>query len=61
MKSWNSTNQERFTPDENMQKLSIKKSAYCERLKFLGIKAQKDEAGKAYLDYEQVEALEKLN
>lgn len=61
MKNRNSTNQDRFTPDEIIQLYGIKKSTYYERLKFLEIKAQKDEGGKAYLDSEQVELLEKLN
>ncbi|MGB6295435.1 MAG: hypothetical protein WBF90_04520 [Rivularia sp. (in: cyanobacteria)] len=60
MKNRNSVNQDRFTPDEIIQIYSIKKSTYYERLKFLGIKAQKDEEGKAYLDLEQAELLKKL-
>ncbi|MDJ0800878.1 MAG: hypothetical protein QNJ51_29405 [Calothrix sp. MO_167.B12] len=60
MSARNSATQDRFTPDEIIQLLGIKKSAYYERLKFLGIKAHKDEGGKAYLDSEQVELLEKL-
>lgn len=61
MKDRNSTTQDRFTPDEIIQLFGIKKTTYYERLKFLGIKAHKDEGGKAYLDSEQVELLEKLD
>ena len=57
----NSTSQDSFTPDEIIQLHGIKKSTYYERLKFLGIKAQKGEGGKAYLDSKQAELLEKLN
>ena len=60
MTNRNSAKQDHFTPDEIIKKYSIKKTTYYERLKFLGIKARKDEGGKAYLDSEQVELLDKL-
>ncbi len=60
MTNRNSAKQDHFTPDEIIQKYSIKKTTYYERLKFLGIKARKDKGGKAYLDSEQVELLDKL-
>jgi len=56
----NSTTQDRFTTDEVIELLGIKKSAYYDRLNFLGIKARKDKGGKAYLDSEQVNLLKEL-
>ncbi len=61
MNDRNSATQDRFTPNEIIQLFGIKKTAYYERLKFLGITAHKDESGKAYLDDEQVELLKKLD
>ncbi len=61
MSDRNSVKQDHFTPDEIIQKYGIKKTAYYERLKFLGIKAAKDGEGKAYLTLEQVELLDLLH
>lgn len=61
MNDRNLINQTRFTPDEIIKIYGIKKSQYYERLKFLGIKAKKDEGGKAYLDSEQAELLANLD
>jgi hypothetical protein len=44
-------------PEEIQQMFGIKKIAYYNRLKFLGIEAHKDSEGKPYLDSEQMELL----
>jgi hypothetical protein len=51
----------RTTPDEACEALGIKKSRYYERLKFLGIKANKDDEGAAYLTEEQMKLMSDLN
>jgi hypothetical protein len=60
MSDQNSAVERQIRPDEAMELLGIKKDAYYDRLKFLGIKTAKDQDGKAYLLPEQFEALEKL-
>lgn len=47
-------------PEQAMEQLGIKKDAYYEDLKFLGIKANRDSEGKSYLDESQFELLKKL-
>ncbi len=54
------TNQRR-RPDELQAKYNIKKPAYYDRLKFLGIKHQKDSENKAYLTLEQVAQMDALH
>jgi hypothetical protein len=48
-------------PDEVMEQFSIKKDAYYDRIKFLGIKAAKDNSGKAYLTQEQFDLMQRLD
>jgi hypothetical protein len=48
-------------PDEVMQLFDVKKDAYYDRVKFLNIKAAKDNSGKAYLTQEQFSLMEKLH
>jgi hypothetical protein len=50
-----------FRPEEIQKMFGIKKVAYYNRLKYLGLEAQKDEQGKPYLDSEQVNLLQKLH
>lgn len=50
----------RTTPEEACEALGIKKSPYYERLKFLGIKANKDDEG-TYLNAEQMKLMEDLD
>ena len=47
-------------PDDLQQELSIGRDAYYEDLKFLGIKAEKDSTGKAYLSDEQANLVRAL-
>ena len=47
-------------PDELQNQLSIGKDTYYDDLKHLGIKAQKDSDGKAYLTFEQAEQVRAL-
>jgi hypothetical protein len=48
-------------PDEVMKEFDIKKDAYYDRIKFLGIKAAKDNSGKAYLSQEQFDLMRSLD
>jgi hypothetical protein len=48
-------------PDEVMKEFDIKKDAYYDRIKFLGIKAAKDNQGKAYLSQEQFDLMRSLD
>jgi hypothetical protein len=50
----------RTTPEEACEALGIKKTPYYERLRFLGIKAQKDDEG-TYLNAEQMKLMEDLD
>jgi hypothetical protein len=50
----------RTTPDEACEILGIKKSPYYDRLRFLGIKANKDEEG-TYLNAEQMKLMQDLD
>jgi hypothetical protein len=48
-------------PEDIQEMFGIKKVAYYNRLKYLGIEANKDEQGKPYLNSEQVELLQALH
>jgi hypothetical protein len=50
----------RTTPEEACEVLGIKKSPYYDRLRFLGIKAERDEEG-TYLNAEQMKLMEELD
>jgi hypothetical protein len=50
----------RITPEEACEALGIKKSPYYDRLRFLGIKAERDEEG-TYLNAEQMKLMEELD
>jgi hypothetical protein len=52
---------EPMRPEDIQEMFGIKKVAYYNRLKFLGIEAYKDEQGKPYLDESQVALLEELD
>jgi hypothetical protein len=56
----NSVVERQVRPNELMEALGIKKDAYYSYLKHLGIKAQKDNDGQAYLDPEQAERIRQL-
>lgn len=47
-------------PEQAMEQLGLKKDAYYEDLKFLGLKAKRDSDGKSYLDDEQFQVLVSL-
>lgn len=47
-------------PETLMDELGIKKTAYYGDLEFLGIKTEKDESGKAFLNIEQANAVRAL-
>lgn len=47
-------------PDDLMGELEIKKDAYYAYMKFLGLKAEKDHDGKAYLSEEQANLMREL-
>lgn len=56
------TNQNRFTPAELMERWDIKKDAYYARLKYLQLKSKKDpETKEAYLELAEVELLDRLH
>ncbi|MBN8564248.1 MAG: hypothetical protein J0L70_27315 [Leptolyngbya sp. UWPOB_LEPTO1] len=57
----NSTTEMQYRPDEVQREFDIKSAQYYERLKFLGIKAHKDEKGKAYLDQSQFDRMKRLD
>ncbi len=52
---------EYIRPEDVQESFGIKKTAYHNRLKFLGIQAHKDEKKKAYLDENQLDKLKKLD
>lgn len=56
----NSTVEHQLRPDELMAELDIKKQAYYDYLKHLGIKAGKDSKGKAYLTQAQANLIRAL-
>ncbi|MEM8544362.1 MAG: hypothetical protein AAGF66_10290, partial [Cyanobacteria bacterium P01_H01_bin.119] len=56
----NSTVEHQLRPDELMAELDIKKQAYYDYLKHLGIKAEKDSKGKVYLTQEQANLVREL-
>ena len=57
----NSAGNIKHRPESLIEKYGIKSSAYYQRIKFLKIKAQKDENNKAYLTDEQVEIMDALH
>ncbi|MEM0979521.1 MAG: hypothetical protein AAGH78_04515 [Cyanobacteria bacterium P01_H01_bin.58] len=56
----NSAVEQQFRPEELMRELDIKKQAYYDYLKHLGIKAEKDSKGKAYLSQAQAKSVRLL-
>ena len=60
MTNQNSAPNNSIRPDELQAQLSIGKDTYYDDLKHLGIKAQKDAEGKAYLTFEQAEQVRAL-
>ena len=60
MTNQNSAPNNSIRPDELQAQLSIGKDTYYDDLKYLGIKAQKDSEGKAYLTFEQAEQVRAL-
>lgn len=56
----NSVVEHQLRPDELMAELGIKKQAYYDYLKHLGIKAGKDSKGKTYLTQDQVNKMRSL-
>ena len=52
---------EMYRPEEVQEMFGIKKVAYYNRLKFLGIQAHKDEENKACLDEHQLDMLKELD
>ena len=60
MAEQNSAMANQTRPEDLRAKLGIKKDAYYEDIKFLGIKAYRDGDGKAYLDDEQVTLIKAL-
>ena len=59
--SQNSPTEAQFSPDEVQSRFGIKKDAYYDRLKFLGVKAAKDSTGKAFISSNQIEMLDSLD
>jgi hypothetical protein len=57
----NSTTEMQYRPDEVQREFDIKSAQYYERLKFLQMKAHKDNQGKAYLDKSQFERMKRLD
>ncbi|MEM9090464.1 MAG: hypothetical protein AAGC93_17160 [Cyanobacteria bacterium P01_F01_bin.53] len=56
----NSTVEQQFRPEELMTELGIKKQAYYDYLKHLGIKAEKDSNGRAYITQAQAKSVRLL-
>lgn len=59
--SQNSPTEAQFSPDEVQSRFGIKKDAYYDRLKFLGVKAAKDSTGKAFISGNEIEMLDALD
>jgi len=57
----NSATENQTRPEDLQTKYSIKREAYYNRLNFLGIKANKDSNGRAYLTNEQVNLMDELD
>ncbi|AFZ38183.1 hypothetical protein Sta7437_4742 (plasmid) [Stanieria cyanosphaera PCC 7437] len=57
----NSATENQTRPEDLQTKYGIKKEAYYNRLNFLGIKANKDSNGRAYLTNEQVNLMDELD
>ena len=60
MDDQNSVIERQIRPDDLMEELSIKKDTYYDDLKFLGVKAEKDNEGKAYLTEAQANLIREL-
>jgi hypothetical protein len=60
MDNQNSAVVTQIRPEQAMEQLGLKKDAYYEDLKFLGIKAKRDSDGKSYLDEGQFQLLRAL-
>ena len=60
MTEQNSTLDQIIRPEQLMEELGVKKDAYYADLKYLGIKADKDDDGKAYLTDEEAEKVKAL-
>ncbi|MDX2242284.1 MAG: hypothetical protein NW224_16490 [Leptolyngbyaceae cyanobacterium bins.302] len=60
MDSQNSVVEHQIRPDDLMAELGIKKDAYYAYLKYLGLKAEKDSNGNAFLTDEQANAVRAL-
>lgn len=56
-----STENTKHRPEDLIKKYGIKSSAYYSRIKFLNIKAKKDDSGKAFLTDKQVEIMDSLH
>ena len=50
-----------FRPEDVQEMLGIKRRTYYDRLKFLGIEANRDSEGRSYLDDSQLDLLTKLD
>jgi hypothetical protein len=61
MSNRNSTKETKTRPEELQNKYGIKKEAYYERLRFLGMKAHKDSQNRAYLTDDQVNLMDELD
>ncbi|MDB9529945.1 hypothetical protein PN498_28420 [Oscillatoria sp. CS-180] len=60
MTNQNSVVVPQIRPEQAMEQLGLKKDAYYDDLKFLGIKANRDSDGKSYLDEAQFQLLAAL-
>jgi hypothetical protein len=61
MTNRNSAAPDYFRPEEVQEMFGIKKTQYYDRMRYLGIKANRDSEGKSYLDREQIDLLEELD
>ncbi|MBD1847661.1 hypothetical protein H6F89_30540 [Cyanobacteria bacterium FACHB-63] len=57
----NSATEMHYRPDEVQREFDIKSTQYYARIKFLSIKAHKDNEGKAYLDQSQFDRMKRLD
>jgi hypothetical protein len=61
MTNRNSAAPDYFRPEEVQEMFGIKKTQYYDRMRYLGIKANRDSEGKSYLVREQIDLLEELD
>ena len=61
MANRNSAAADYFRPEDVQEMFGIKKSQYYDRMRYLGIKANRDSQGKSYLDESQLELLKGLD